>query len=192
MEANMIDLFLFIGFMTLVVLILMFMNRLVQRGIHILANPPIRLPIFLSAKILAFVSCLFIPLAVLWPGLKWYAIPGYLSWAAPVLFLTGGLLAVTAMKKLGDDLIFGLPNGGIKHLQTEGIYKFSRNPLYLGFFMILVASWLSVPNPFNFVGGGIAIVIHHVIILKEERFLIAKNGSEYLAYMEKTGRYLFF
>jgi protein-S-isoprenylcysteine O-methyltransferase Ste14 len=47
-----------------------------------------------------------------------------------------------------------------------------------------------VPNPFNIVAGGIAIVIHHVIILKEEKYLLAKNGSEYLAYMRKTGRYL--
>ncbi len=168
----------------------MFIIRLARKRINILANPPIRLPIFLFAKILAFVSCLFIPLGVLWPGLKWYSMPDSLSWLAPALFLAGSLLAITAMKKLGEDLIFGLPEGGINHLQTDGIYKISRNPLYLGFFMILVASWVSVPNPVNIGAGGIAIVIHHMIILKEERFLIARNGGEYLAYMKKTGRYL--
>jgi|APIni6443716594_1056825.scaffolds.fasta_scaffold292999_1 protein-S-isoprenylcysteine O-methyltransferase Ste14 len=189
--VTMADMILFIGLLILVALILTFTIRLARRGIHILANPPLNLVVFLFAKILAFVSCLFIPLGVLWPELKWYSIPGYLSWLAPGLFVTGSLLAITAMKKLGDDLIFGLPDGDISHLQTEGIYKISRNPLYLGFFMIIVASWLSVPNPFNIGAGGIAIVIHHVIILKEERFLIAKNGSEYLAYMRKTGRYLF-
>ena len=190
MGVNMVDRFLFIGFVILSLLILTFIIRLAKRGIHILANPPLNLIVFLFAKILAFVSCLFIPLGVLWPELKCYSIPGYLSWLAPGLFVTGSLLAITAMKKLGDDLIFGLPGGDIKHLQTDGIYKISRNPLYLGFFMIIVASWLSALNPLNIGAGGIAIVIHHVIILKEERFLIAKNGSEYLAYMKKTGRYL--
>jgi protein-S-isoprenylcysteine O-methyltransferase Ste14 len=146
--------------------------------------------VFLFAKILAFVSCLFIPLGVLWPGLKWYSLNGYLSWLAPGLFVTGSLLAIRAIKKLGADLIFGLPDGDINHLQTDGIYKISRNPFYLGFFMIIVASWLSVPNPFNIGAGGIAIVIHHVIILKEEKILLTRNGSEYLAYMRKTGRYL--
>ena len=186
----MVDRFLFIGFVILSLLILTFIIRLARRGIHILANPPLNLFVFLSAKILAFVSCLFIPLGALWPEFKWYSIPGYLSWLAPALFVAGSLLAITAMKKLGDDLIFGLPGGGINHLQTDGIYKISRNPLYLGFFMIIGASWLSVPNPFNLGAGGIAIAIHHLIILKEERFLIAKNGSAYLAYMRKTGRYL--
>ena len=182
--------FLLIGFLIWVVLTLTVIIRLTRRGIPILADPPLNLIIFLFAKVLAFVSCLFIPLGVLWPELKWYSMPGYLSWLAPGLFVTGSLLAITAMKKLGDDLIFGLPDGDINHLQTEGIYKISRNPLYLGFFMIIVSSWLSVPHPFNIGVGGIAILIHHVIILKEEKFLLAKNGSEYLAYMRKTGRYL--
>jgi protein-S-isoprenylcysteine O-methyltransferase Ste14 len=186
----MVDIILFIGFLILLLMILTVIIKLARRGIHILANPPINLIVFLFAKILAFVSCLFIPVGVLWPGLKWYSINGYLSWLAPGLLGTGSLLAITAMKKLGDHLIFGLPDGSINHLQTDGIYKISRNPLYLGFFMIIVASWLSVPNPFNIGAGGIAIVIHHVIILKEEKFLFAKNGSEYLKYTRKTGRYL--
>jgi protein-S-isoprenylcysteine O-methyltransferase Ste14 len=186
----MADMILFMGFLILVLLILTIIFKLASRGIHILANPPLNLIVFLCAKILAFVSCLFIPLGVLWPGLKWYSIPGYLSWLSPGLFVTGSLLAITAMKKLGEDLIFGLPDGDINHLQTGGIYKISRNPLYLGFFMIIVSSWLSVPNPFNLGAGGIAILIHHLIILKEEKFLLAKNGSEYWAYMRKTGRYL--
>jgi protein-S-isoprenylcysteine O-methyltransferase Ste14 len=181
---------LLIGFLIFILLILLFIIRLARRGIPILAKPPIPLIFFLSAKFLAFVSCLFIPLGVLWPDLKWYSIPAYLSWLAPGLFIAGSLLAITAMKKLDDDLIFGLPDGDINHLQTDGIYKISRNPLYLGFFMIIVSSWLSVPNPFNFGAGGVAILIHHLIILKEEKFLLAKNGSEYLAYMRKTGRYL--
>jgi protein-S-isoprenylcysteine O-methyltransferase Ste14 len=190
MEIGMIDISLFIGFMILTLLILTFIIRLARKRIRLLADPPIRLPVFLIAKILALGSCLFIPLGVLWPGLKWYSTPGYLSWLAPVLFLAGSLIAITAMKKLGDDLIFGLPGRGINRLQTDGIYKISRNPLYLGFFLIIVSSWLSVPNPFNIGAGGIAIVIHHVIILREEKFLIAKRGGEYLAYMRKTGRYL--
>ena len=186
----MADRVLSIGFLILVLLIGTIIFRLARRGIHILANPPVNWIVFLFAKILAFVSCLFIPLGVLWPGLKWYSMPGSLSWLAPGLFVTGSVLAIAAMRKLGDDLIFGLPEKGGNHLRTDGIYKISRNPLYLGFFMILGSSWLSVPHPFNIGAGGIAILIHHVIILKEERFLIAKNGSKYLAYMRKTGRYL--
>ena len=110
----MVDKFLFIGFVILSLLILTFIIKLARRGIHILANPPINLFVFLFAKIMAFVSCLFIPLGVFWPGLKWYSIPGYLSWLAPVLFVAGSLLAISAMKKLGNDLIFGLPDEGYK------------------------------------------------------------------------------
>ena len=181
---------LLIGFLIFILIILLFIFNLARRGINILANPPVSLILFLSAKILAFVSCVFIPLGVLWPRLKWFSIHGYLSWLAPVLFITGCLLAIMSMKKLGDDLIFGLPEEDIKQLQTDGIYRVSRNPLYLGFFMIIVASCLSTPNPFNLAAGVFAISIHHIIILREEKFLIAKHGGKYKEYMKKTGRYL--
>ncbi|MBF0121411.1 MAG: hypothetical protein HQK79_21485 [Desulfobacterales bacterium] len=59
-----------------------------------------------------------------------------------MLFITGFILSVMAMKKLGDDLIFGLPDKDIKDLQTDGIYGISRNPLYLGFILIMSASWI--------------------------------------------------
>jgi len=98
-SPNMINMILFMGFIIWVLVILAVIIRLTRRGIHILANPPIHSIVFLSAKILSFVSCLFIPLGVLWPGMKWYSLPAYLSWLAPGLFVAGSLLAITAMKK---------------------------------------------------------------------------------------------
>jgi protein-S-isoprenylcysteine O-methyltransferase Ste14 len=96
------------------------------------------------------------------------------------------------MKKLGDDLIFGLPETGIKSLKTDGIYRISRNPLYLGFILIIISSWICTPNPVNIAAGTFAIVMHHIIVLREEKYLISLTGSEYINYMKKTGRYLFY
>ena len=66
----MADMILFIGFLILVLLILTITVKLARRGIHLLADPPLNLTVFLLAKILALVSCLFIPLGVFWPELK--------------------------------------------------------------------------------------------------------------------------
>jgi protein-S-isoprenylcysteine O-methyltransferase Ste14 len=49
---------------------------------------------------------------------------------------------------------------------------------------------LITPNPNNFAVSGIAIVFHHMIVLREENYLLSKLGNEYLAYMKATGRYL--
>lgn len=178
------------GFISFSIVLLLFVIRIVSRGISIVARPPINPLAFVTAKLCAFTSCFFIPAGIIWPELKWYAAPEWLGLAALLPFFSGIVIAAVAMKKLGDDLIFGLPEGPISSLKTDGIFRFSRNPLYLGFILLILSSCLITPNPFNFAAAPIAIVIHHRIILQEENYLILKIGNQYREYMKTTGRYL--
>jgi protein-S-isoprenylcysteine O-methyltransferase Ste14 len=94
------------------------------------------------------------------------------------------------MHKLADDLISGLPEDNLNRLQTNGIFAMSRNPLYLGFFLITAASMIRVPNPINIVCGIVGIFIHHKIVVAEEEYLIKTQGDIYAAYMKQVRRYL--
>ncbi len=66
----------------------------------------------------------------------------------------------------------------------------SRNPLYLGFILLILSSCLITPNPVNIIAAFIAIALHHMIILREESYLLTKLGNELHEYMKSTGRYL--
>jgi protein-S-isoprenylcysteine O-methyltransferase Ste14 len=178
------------AFITFSIILLLFIIRINIRGINILANPPINPVAFITAKICAFSSCFFIPAGILWLELISYSPPAWLNLLATVPFFSGIVIAITAMKKLDDDLIFGLPEGSIQSLKTDGIFRFSRNPLYLGFILLIISSCLITSNPINFATSGIAIALHHMIILREEKYLLSKFGNEYHAYMKATGRYL--
>jgi protein-S-isoprenylcysteine O-methyltransferase Ste14 len=179
------------GFILFSIALVQFVVRIVSRGISIVAKPPINPLAFIMAKLCAFSSCFFIPAGIIWPELKWYATPEWLSWAALLPFLSGIVIAAAAMKKLGDDLVFGLPEGSISSLKIDGIFRISRNPLYLGFILLILSSCLITPNPFNCAAAIIAIGFHHRIILREEDYLISKLGNQYREYMKSTGRYLF-
>ncbi|MCU0849435.1 MAG: hypothetical protein MUD12_16250 [Spirochaetes bacterium] len=157
----MVDGIMLYGLLLLGLLIMVFIVRLTKGGINVIASPPINTAAFITAKVLAFTSCLFIPLGAVMPDLKWYAHEGAFSWLPPVFFIPGVFIAVAAMKGLGDDLIFGLPEGDIKKLQTGGIFRISRDPLYLGFILIIIASCVYTPNPFNFAAGLGALTLHH-------------------------------
>jgi len=185
----MLDGIMFSGFLLFGLLIIVFIARLMKGGINVIANPPINTVAFITAKALAFSSCLFIPMGAVMPDLKWYSAYGFFPWLALVFFIPGVFIAVAAMKTLGDDLIFGLPEGDIKKLQTGGIFRISRNPLYLGFILIIIASCIYTPNPLNFAAGLGALTLHHMIVLKEEKFLIGRHGSVYIEYMGMTRRY---
>jgi protein-S-isoprenylcysteine O-methyltransferase Ste14 len=179
-----------IAFIAFSIILVLFIVRILMRGISIFAKPPINPLAFIAAKVCAFSCCFFIPAGIVWPELKWYSAPEWLNLFALLPFFSGIIIAIIAMKKLGDDLIFGLPEGSIKSLKRDGIFRFSRNPLYLGFILLILSSCLITPNPVNFAAAIIAIALHHMIILREEDYLLSKLGNEYQAYMKVTGRYL--
>lgn len=178
------------GFILFSIVLVLSVVRIISRGISIVARPPVNPLAFITAKLCAFSSCFFIPAGIIRPEVKWYAVPEWLGLAALLPFLSGIVIATVAMKKLGDDLIFGLPEGSISSLKTDGIFRFSRNPLYLGFILLILSSCLITTNPFNFAAAVIAIVIHHRIILREEDYLLSRLGDRYKDYMKATGRYL--
>jgi len=77
------------------------------------------------------------------------------------------------------------------HLIKEGMYRYSRNPIYLGMGVILFggAMILGTFSPFIVVVVFI-IFIERAFIVKEEKFLEKIFSSEYLEYKKSVRRWL--
>jgi protein-S-isoprenylcysteine O-methyltransferase Ste14 len=74
---------------------------------------------------------------------------------------------------------------------TQGIYAYSRNPIYAGlcFVQIGLGFYLnSLWVVFSFLPA--AILINHLVIKREECYLESKFGNEYLNYKERVRRWL--
>ena len=74
---------------------------------------------------------------------------------------------------------------------ASGIYRVSRNPMYVGFLLALTgwAIFLSHPLPFLFLPVFVAYM-NRFQISPEERALSAKFGDEYDAYKQDVRRWL--
>ena len=76
-------------------------------------------------------------------------------------------------------------------LVTSGIYRFTRNPMYLGFSLVLTA-WCLFLN--NFYGFGVVIAfvlyLNYLQIIPEERMLKSLFGEEFNHYQEKVRRWI--
>ena len=57
-------------------------------------------------------------------------------------------------------------------LKKNGIYKISRNPTYVGFYLILVTSCIYSPNPLTVIFSLMGILIHHKIVISEENIIV--------------------
>jgi len=76
-------------------------------------------------------------------------------------------------------------------LVTKGLYKVSRNPMYVGLLTILLgfAVWLGSVTPF-LVLPLFYWLITEMQIKPEEKFLLEKFGKDYQAYKESVRRWL--
>ncbi len=91
-------------------------------------------------------------------------------------------------RKVGTNVnTFGQPT----KLVTDGWFKYSRNPMYLSFALILIGAWIALGS-FSPVLGVIAylFITDRWYITQEEKRLTATFGKEYESYRMRTRRWL--
>ncbi len=72
-----------------------------------------------------------------------------------------------------------------------GIYRYSRNPMYLGLLLSLSGWAIFVGNLAGFVILPLFVTLmNHLQIMPEERALSSKFGEDYLEYMQQVRRWL--
>lgn len=97
------------------------------------------------------------------------------------------LLSVICMK---DSWRAGIPNTDKTKLITNGIYRISRNPAFLGFDLMYIGVLLLNFNIINIIFTIFAIIMLHLQILQEEKFMYDRFGDEYLNYKSSVNRYI--
>lgn len=108
-----------------------------------------------------------------------------------ILIIIGILIILAGMINMWSSLRMGLPRKKTK-LRTDGLFRISRNPIYVGFLFIDFGALFYI---YDFIVVVIVLSIlsaiyHHRIILGEEKFLEKTFGKEYMEYKSKVRRYL--
>jgi protein-S-isoprenylcysteine O-methyltransferase Ste14 len=76
-------------------------------------------------------------------------------------------------------------------LITEGFYKYTRNPMYVGMNSFLMGLILILKNPLNIIFLIIFFfVVRNMFVLKEEVQMEETFGEDYLTYKRKVRRWL--
>lgn len=124
--------------------------------------------------------------AINWWGFTAQAITGLLVLLG--LFLdSGGLLSFIRSKTTINPV--KIENASA--LVTSGVYRYTRNPMYLGMALLLTALAIWLQTPLAFVGPVLfAGYITRFQIIPEERALQKLFGQEYLDYSQRVRRWL--
>lgn len=106
----------------------------------------------------------------------------YLFYLGLVIYLLGFLLCLVSISN------FARPNED--GINLNGLYRVSRNPLYVAYFFYFLGCVLLTQSMILLAILLVFQISAHWIIKSEERWCIQKFGEEYIDYMNKVRRYI--
>lgn len=132
---------------------------------------------------------------------------GGASLGLPGLDLAWGTRLLLALPLIGAGLLFVLAGGvsfrrarttvnplkpeAASALVTSGIYCYTRNPMYVGFALWLLAWGLYLASPLVLLGVlGFVLYMNRLQIAPEERALGRLFGADFAAYRQRVRRWL--
>jgi protein-S-isoprenylcysteine O-methyltransferase Ste14 len=83
------------------------------------------------------------------------------------------------------------PRQHTSRIVSAGIYRISRNPIYLGWFLVTLGAGLRSLSLFQILLAVLMVgLLHWAVVLQEEKYLEDTFGDEYIAYKMRVRRWL--
>lgn len=109
---------------------------------------------------------------------------------AVLLMLASLGIAAASLIDLGDSWRVGVIEEQETELIESGVYRFSRNPYFLAYLLLLAAYTALLQSSLLLVLSIIGFGIVHAMILREERYLATIHNANYEHYCKRVQRYL--
>ncbi|RME67404.1 MAG: isoprenylcysteine carboxylmethyltransferase family protein [Alphaproteobacteria bacterium] len=147
-----------------------------------------------SAGVVAPPPLLYVGFFLMGMALEW-------AWPWPLVFADSMILGlVLALLGLGLVLFCAMlfrragtplrPDLPTEALVERGLYRFSRNPIYVGLTVIYAGAALAAASWWPLaVLPLLLVVMNYGVIAREERYLAAKFGDAYHAYAKRVRRW---
>lgn len=101
-------------------------------------------------------------------------------WIGLIIYVVGAVFMLLSVITFSKD----------QNIVTKGIYKISRNPMYIGYFLIFIANSIIMNSVLYLTITVIYQIAVHFLIISEERWCQLVFKDEYLDYKKSTRRYL--
>ena len=112
------------------------------------------------------------------------------AWLGVALCLAGWLVLLWSLLSFGRSFRVGIDDESPDELVTVGVFAWSRNPIYVAFWWILLGQFMVFPNWLLLVYLAAATWLFDRQVRREEAFLAQRYGVEYSDYCRRVRRYL--
>lgn len=155
----------------------------------LIGKTPINPVLFFTGKGIGYILWIFLFTTLFGyvkPDNQYQVIWNILSW---LITIPAVFIVLMSLFNLGKSTSLGIPSEDTV-LKTGGLYNYSRNPMYLGFNLLTASAMIVINNIIITILGIYVLIVYHLIIKAEERFLAARFGHDYLEYKKSVRRYI--
>lgn len=104
--------------------------------------------------------------------------------------ILGDILFLISIITMKNSWRAGIPSEDNTKFVSNGIYKISRNPAFVGFDLMYIGVCLLYCNVLTIIFSLFAIIMLHFQIIQEEKYLEKTFGEKYITYKSKVFRYI--
>ena len=119
----------------------------------------------------------------------WYLENSYLQYIGWGLLLLSLVLVWIAQSQMANSWRIGIDEKNKTELVTNGLFAYSRNPIFLGIMMANVGLMLIIPNAFTLLIVSLSTISINTQIRLEEAFLKSSHGKAYQEYLNQVRRW---
>jgi protein-S-isoprenylcysteine O-methyltransferase Ste14 len=148
----------------------------------VVARPPL---VFLGSLLVGFVADWLLPLPIPLSDIGPIRGLGGLLIIAGIAFFAAG---IRNFSRAGTPVPTSAPT---RALATSGIHAWTRNPIYLGMFLIYIGIGVAALSPWILIlAVPIAVTIRYGVVAREEAYLERRFGDAYRDYKSRVRRWL--
>lgn len=112
-------------------------------------------------------------------------------WVGYFIVALGLVMSLSAIMQFGKAKTTVDPHGSVNAVVTDGPYRYSRNPIYVGLVCILIGFPLAKGIIWGLILTPVFIVLmNNLVIQHEEAYLEKKFGDGYTRYKSSVRRWL--
>jgi protein-S-isoprenylcysteine O-methyltransferase Ste14 len=185
----------YLGALAIVLLLGMVLTRiflLKRRGIKAMKFGSTDKTDFLIPPFVLFYFYVVFAAAFGWPNID--ARPFFhseaVAWSGVLFCLAGLFLLLWSLISFRQSFRIGIDTDHADKLIVDGVFAFSRDPIYVTFTMILIGEFLIFPYWISLIYLVAAAGLMHRQVLREEDYLKRHYGEAYEQYCHRVRRYL--
>lgn len=130
------------------------------------------------------------------PEYEKYLLPAYflenkiVTWAGMVILHISLFTIILAQYQMAQSWRIGFDEKEKTELVERGLFRFSRNPIFLGILLAMLGLFLVLPNGITLLSMILTYVVLQIQVRLEEEDLRKKQGEKYVEYCRRVRRWV--